>query len=76
MENEEKAYSYWLHQIPGIGNKKAEELIQTAGSAKAVYFASEKQLRQVLRQKEWDNFRESIVSYKIKEEYEKLQRSG
>lgn len=43
MDN--KFYWYWISTIPGIGNKRIEQLVDCFGSVKEIYNASEKELK-------------------------------
>ena len=72
MKNEEKAYLYWLHQVPGVGDKGMYRLMETCGSAREVYDASEKKLRAVLSQKQIDALQNLKKEWKVSEAYERM----
>ena len=69
---EEQAYAYWLHNVPGIGDKTAVSLFHKIGGARAVYHASEKQLQSVLAEKQVKALLESRNGWKVQENYEKM----
>ena len=72
-----KVYEYWLHNLPGIGDRTIEKLLLFFGSAGRIYEASEKELEQVLRKKEKAaeviGFRNS---WDLQWEYEKLLKKN
>lgn len=47
MQKEKEYYGYWLDQIPGIGNKKKEKLLEIYGSAKGIYEGELSKLQQI-----------------------------
>ena len=72
-----KVYEYWLHNLPGIGDRTIEKLLLFFGSAGRIYEASERELEQVLRKKEKAaeviGFRNS---WDLQWEYEKLLKKN
>ena len=72
-----KVYEYWLHNLPGIGDRTIEKLLLFFGSAGRIYEASEKEIEQVLRKKEKAaeviGFRNS---WDLQWEYEKLLKKN
>ena len=44
MKEQEKAYQFWIHNLPEIGDRTIEKLILTFGSEQAVYEAAKKDL--------------------------------
>lgn len=53
MRNEDKKmYEYWLHNLPGVGDRTIEKLLKALGGAEQVYRASEKELAQTIRKTE------------------------
>lgn len=53
MKNEDqKMYEYWLHNLPGVGERTIEKLLKALGGAEQVYRASEKELAQTIRKTE------------------------
>ena len=75
-KNKEAGFAYMLHSIPGIGNKTLFELAEIFGSCEAVYEASEKELRDVLMQKQMDSFLKARKNWDIAGEYENLYKRG
>ncbi len=76
MGNEEKAYLYWLHSVPKIGDGKMERLLTFLGSARGVYYATDKQLLSVLKKEEVEEIRKSSKEWKVMEAYEKMTERG
>lgn len=76
MNNEEKAYLYWLHQVPGIGNQAILRLMQEFGSARKVYEAPEKKLLKVLEQKWVNELQLTKKKYDVEHNYDKIQKKG
>lgn len=75
-KREEAAYLYWLHRIPGIGDQTALILTEAFGSAKAVYFASDKRLREVLTEKRLHLLRSFSKSCDVRGSYEAMLDQG
>lgn len=74
MKEEEKKYAYWLCNLPGIGNKTIEKLLQHCkGGARGVYQAGEKRWRQVLSAGQLESIKQNTVQWRMEEEYEKLR---
>lgn len=67
-DNERKRYEYWLHNLPGVGDRTIEKLLRVFGDAKQVYKASEKEWEQVIRKGE---HLEKILAFRKKWEIEK-----
>lgn len=71
--NEEKIYRYWLHNLPGVGDRTIAKLLDVFGGAKEIYTASAKAMEQVIRKKE---HLEEILIFKkqwdLQDEYKKL----
>ena len=76
MKHEEKAYLYWLHQVPGIGDAGMERLIEACGSARAVYDASEKRLCRVLSKAQTDALQRLKKEWKVSEAYRDMLEKG
>ncbi len=76
MKNEEKAYLYWLHQVPGIGDVGMQRLIEVCGSAREVYDASEQRLRPVLGTAQIDALQRLKKEWKVSEAYQGMTEKG
>jgi DNA processing protein len=84
MRNDE--YNYWISNIPNIGIKKIEHLIQIFGSPREVFHASRKAMEQFKENCKIEGLRfgaldlENLIhsrdEEKVKKEYAKLQSSG
>lgn len=72
MKEKEKAYQFWIHNLPEIGDRTIEKLILEFGSERAVYGAVPKDLGKVLdkdkKKAVWDFTRK----WDLWGEYEKL----
>lgn len=69
MRNEkEKIYEFWLHNLPGVGDRIIEKLLAVFGSAEQIYRAPAKDLEQVIVKKEQ---LEEILLFRKKWEPEK-----
>ena len=44
----DKPYQYWLHNLPGIGDRTIKKLLDVFGSPRQIYRTGEKRLREVL----------------------------
>lgn len=73
---EERAYSYWLGNITGIGDKTAKSLLKQFGTAKAVFFADKKSLQEVLNEQKLQLLAGSREKAAVFENYEKLKQQG
>lgn len=73
-----KVYAFWLSDIPGIGCRKIEALLEIFANPENIFRASEKSLTQVktLTDKEREALIKSRKAEKIKYRYEKLERDG
>lgn len=62
----QEEYNYWLCSIDGIGGRKLKYLRRELGSARAVFFTSEKQLEKIsgITKKDVHNIVESRKKYK------------
>lgn len=68
----EKAYLYWLHRMPEIGESRKRKLVEQEGSAKAVYQMSESRLEKALGKDVKEAFLRFTDKWRVWEEYEKL----
>lgn len=76
MKNEEKAYLYWLHQVPGIGTVRMRRLLDFFGSAKGVYEATEKELLSLLGQRELNSLQKVKADWRVTEAYQEIKEKG
>lgn len=70
----EKVYGFWLHNLPGIGDRTIEKLLRHFGSAREVFCASNKELGQLLKEKTLHqvvNFKKEFDPYKAYGQMEK-----
>lgn len=85
VEDRENAYRYWLHNVPGLGEKAAGLLVDRFGSARAVYETPEKEIEKTLLE---SGYRPGVVekkiqayigfrkNWKLRENYEKMLEQG
>ncbi|MDR0963340.1 MAG: DNA-processing protein DprA [Clostridium sp.] len=73
---DERAYSYWLNSIPGIGNRRAEQLLEVFGTPKRIYETKEGEYRELLPEELSKRLNEAKKSWDIADEYEKLRKKG
>ena len=72
---EEKAYRYWMHNLPEIGDRTIEKLLKEFGSAKDVYRARNNLPKQMLRKNAAEGIKEFSKTWEIERQYVKLQES-
>lgn len=73
MKDEELKYYYFLHTIPGIGNKTIKHLLERFPSPKEIYLASEKELLPFLTKKQHARLIEHKKIWNLDSQYQKLQ---
>ena len=73
---EERAYGYWLHNLPGVGDRTIEKLLKVFGSAKQVYHAGQDAQRQVLKEKQALEAVEFSKGWNVEKKYEELKKRG
>ncbi|NBJ93526.1 DNA-processing protein DprA [Parablautia muri] len=73
---ENKIYQYWMHNLPGIGDRTIEKLLKAYGSAKAVYFAEEDSLKKVFREDKIRKIKEFSRGWNPQKRYQELLRKG
>ncbi|MBD5546580.1 MAG: DNA-protecting protein DprA [Lachnospiraceae bacterium] len=73
---DEKAYRYWMHNLPGIGDRTIEKLLKEFGSAKDVYRARNHLPKQMLRKNASESIEEFSKSWEIEKQYAKLRQRG
>ncbi len=71
---ESKAYQYWMHNLPGIGDRTIEKLLKAYGSAGEVYFAGEESLKKVIREDKARKIKDFSGNWALEERYEELLR--
>lgn len=72
MKEQEKAYQFWIHNLPGIGDRTIEKLILEFGSERGVYKAAEKGLGKLLDEDKKKEIRDFTESWDLHGAYEKL----
>jgi len=73
-QQEMLSYGYWLHNIPGVGNKTILELLEQIGNEKDIFEASEKKLQPFITSRQLKAFELSRKNWKPEEEYKKLAK--
>ncbi len=71
----EEMYDYWLHNVPGIGNKTMEKLFSLFPS-KELYYCKDLQrhsLDKILSAKQKQNLEESRKQWNLEKEWERLK---
>lgn len=68
---EEKVYQFWLHQLPGVGDRTIEKLLSVFGSAKEVCLAGNG-LKRVLGQRAVERVLEFNKTFDAKGAYEQM----
>jgi DNA processing protein len=72
----ERAYSYWLGSIPGIGNRKAEQILNIFGTPRQVYEADAEEWRRLLPEELSELITDAKNDWDVRKEYEKLEKKG
>lgn len=73
---EVKVYQYWMHNLPGIGDRTIEKLLKIYGSAKGVYFAGEETLKKVLGEDKAGKIKDFSRAWNPEKRYEELIKKG
>ncbi len=73
---EDNKYAYWLHNVPGIGNKTAVMLLKRLKNAKEIYTMCKDRGKGILSEKQWISMQETKQYWNVKEAYEKMQQKG
>ena len=76
MKEQEKAYQFWIHNLPGIGDRTIEKLILAFGSERRVYRAAKKDLGTLLDEDRKRAVRDFTESWDLQGAYEKLIEKG
>lgn len=69
---EARAYQYWLHNLPGVGDKTIEKLLHTFGSAEQIYRAEAQALGKVIQEKKLRKIMEFSSLWNVEEKYREL----
>ena len=71
-------YAYWLHNIPGIGNAKIQQLLLQASGAEEIYMLPAKELQKIARLAETDVYaiEESRKKWDLDREWFQLIEQG
>ncbi len=73
---EEKAYQYWLHNLPGIGDRTIEKLLCRFGSAKGIYRADPGAFRQAVGERRAAAAAKFTAAWDVEKNYQDLLRRG
>lgn len=76
MDNQEKIYQLWLHNLPDIGTRRIGKLLKAFGSERAVYEADQAQLGKVLNESMAKAVKQFSQRWDLQGEYEKLREKG
>lgn len=68
---DEKIYRFWLHQLPGVGDRTIGKLLAFFGSAKAICLAGE-ELKKALRDSTVNRIMDFNKSFDAKKSYEQM----
>ena len=72
---EEMEYEYWFANIKHLSDKRKKEIRKCMKCAKEIYYIEETKLKQIVeKEEEVSAILNSIKTWKLKEEYEKLLR--
>lgn len=76
MVDEEKKYRYWLHCIPGVGNRTIEKLFTICNSAQEIYESSDELWNMVGKKSLVEQIKIQKIKWDLDGEYEKLEEKG
>lgn len=71
MENG-RAYQYWLHNLPGIGDRRIKRLLEQFGNAEQIYHTGIEMLRQTVQKKRREELEAFLLLWDVEEKYEEL----
>ncbi|MCM1136151.1 MAG: DNA-processing protein DprA, partial [Clostridium sp.] len=71
-KNERKLYQFWLHNLPGVGEKTIQRLLVRFGSEEAIYRAGIGAFREVLGEKRTQAIAEFQKSFSLRKRYEEM----
>lgn len=72
MNDHDKAYRFWLHNLPETGDRTIEKLLLTFGSEREIYKADEKILKRVLTEEKAKSIRDFTSKWDLQGAYENL----
>ena len=72
MNEQDKAYRFWVHNLPGVGDRTIEKLLLTFGNEKAIYEADEKILNRILDKEKTKKIFEFTAKWDLQGAYGKL----
>lgn len=72
----DKAYRYWLHSLPGVGDRTIEKLLKEFGSAERVYRAMDHLPPEILKKNGVEEIKVFSKTWEVEREYEALLQRG
>lgn len=69
---DEKIYRFWLHQLPGVGDRSIERLLAVFGNERTICLAGE-ELKKVLKEKTVKEIEDFNKTFDAREAYKKMQ---
>lgn len=76
MNEKEKAYYYWLVNVPKLNAASRRKLLDKFGTARDVYFLAERHAVELLGEKQAQSYLNGKQKWEVEREYEKLQEKG
>ena len=73
MKTMEEMYYYWLHNVPGIGRKTVQKILQHM-TPKELYEVNAETLADILTRKQQESIRESKKQWELQKEWEILKK--
>lgn len=75
-EKADRPYQYWLHNLPGVGDRTIEKILKNFGSAKQAYQAGADALKPLIRGKGKEAVGDFTVKWDIEKKYEELKQKN
>lgn len=72
----DKAYRYWMHNLPGVGDRTIEKLLKEFGCAEQVYLERNRLPQQMFRQRGAEKIKEFSKAWEVEKEYETMLQKG
>ncbi|MDE5907592.1 MAG: DNA-processing protein DprA [Lachnospiraceae bacterium] len=72
----DKVYRYWMHNLPGIGDRTIEKLLKEFGCAENVYRARNHLPQQFVKKNTAEKIKEFTKTWEMEREYTKMQQKG
>ena len=72
----DKAYRYWLHSLPGVGDRTIEKLLKEFGSAEQVYRAMNYLPPKMFKKNGLEGIKTFSKTWEVEREYENLLQRG